>query len=206
MGVGALLDAVNVLPFWGYVGTWWPLALVVAGFLVILNDRTQYITAIALLLVGGVLQLNNLDIIEVDLWRVIWPVIIIAVGLSILVRRKGQAKNIKTQEQDDVSAVFAGNETVNKSQNYKGGKVTAIFGGVSIDLRDAKITKEATLDVFALCGGVELKVPREWKVKHKVLPILGGIESKAHSEKITDESPILYITGTVALGGVEVKS
>lgn len=206
VGVGALLDALNIIPFWGYVGTWWPLALVAAGLLVLLNDRSQYITAIALLLIGTVLQLNNLNVIDVDLWSVIWPVLIIAVGLSILVKRTGHPKNVKEHDNDEVSAIFAGNETINKSQNYLGGKATAIFGGVSIDLRDAKITKEATLDVFAVCGGIELKVPREWKVKHKVVPILGGVESKAHGDKITDKSPVLYITGTVALGGVEVKS
>lgn len=206
VGVGALLDAVNVFPFWEYAATWWPLAIIASGFLVLLSNRSQYITVIALLLVGTVLQLNKLNVIEVDLWRVIWPVIIIAVGLSILVKYKGNSKKVKTSDREEVSAVFAGNETINKSHDYKGGSATAIFGGVSIDLRDAKIVKEATLDVFALCGGIELKVPREWKVEHKVLPILGGIESKSHSEKITDSSPTLYITGTVALGGVEIKS
>ena len=206
VGVGALLDAFNILSFWSYMGTWWPLALVVAGLLVLLSNRRQYITATALIVGGLVLQLNALNVLEVNLWQVIWPVIIIAVGLSILLRPKGAPKNVQTKESDDISAVFAGNETINNSQNYMGGKVTAIFGGVSIDLRDAKIAKEATLDVFAVCGGIELKVPREWKVKHRVLPILGGIESKSHSDKVTDSSPILYITGTVALGGVEIKS
>jgi len=206
VGLGALLDAFHVLPFWTYVATWWPLSLIAASLLVLLSDRRQYITAIALALGGLVLQLNVLSVLEVNVWQIIWPVLIIAVGLSVLVKPKRDLNKIMTQDNDDISAVFSGNETINKSQNYTGGKATAIFGGISIDLRDAKIKKEATIDVFALCGGIELKVPREWKVKHRVLPILGGIESKAHSDKVTDASPVLYITGTVALGGVEVKS
>ena len=206
IGVGALLDALNVWPFWQYAGTWWPLSLVAAGLLVVLNDAKQYITALALITIGAMLQINNLDIIDINFWSIIWPVIIIAVGLSILVSRTGCPKNVKANDVDEVSAIFSGNESINNSKNYVGGRATAIFGGVSIDLRDAHITKEATIDVFALCGGIELKVPREWKVQHRVLPILGGVESKSHSEKVTDASPVLYVTGTVALGGVEIKS
>jgi len=205
-GIGALLDALNVFNFWEYAAIWWPIAVIVAGILVIIADRRQYITAGVLLIVGVILQLNELNILDVNVWGLIWPVIIIAIGVSVLINRAGRPTSAKIQDLETVSAVFSGSETINKSQDYKGGKTTAIFGGVVIDLRDAKIKKEATLEVFALCGGIELKVPREWKVQHSVLPILGGIESKSHSEKITDKSPTLYITGTVALGGVEIKS
>lgn len=206
VGFGALLDALNVISFWSFAGTWWPLAIVVGGVLTFIGNRQQYITALALVGIGAILQLDNLGVVDVEVWSILWPVIIIAVGLSVLVNRSQHSRQAKTQDINTISAVFASNETINKSQDYQGGKATAVFGGVSIDLRDAKIAKEATLEVFALCGGIELKVPREWKVEHKVFPILGGIESKAHSDKVTDKSPVLYITGTVALGGVDVKS
>jgi predicted membrane protein len=205
LGIGALLDALNLLPFWEHFGRFWPLLLIIGGILLFLNNYRQYITGIALVLIGTVLQLNSLDIVEVNIWSLIWPVIIIAVGLSIIVNRAGKAgKAVKTQDLDGISAIFAGNETINKSKNYQGGRATAVFGGVSIDLRDAVIKNEATLEVFALCGGIELKIPREWKVKHSVFPILGGVESKAHADD--DKAPTLYITGTVALGGVEVRN
>ena len=116
------------------------------------------------------------------------------------------SKATRIQDTDDVSAIFGGSETINTSKNYQGGKATAVFGGVVIDLRDAHIKKEATLNVFALCGGVEVKVPREWKIQPQVFPIIGGVESKSHSQKADDNAPVLIITGTVALGGVEVRS
>lgn len=205
LGVGALLDSLNVFDFWGQFGTWWPLLLVAGGLLIFLNDFRQYIAGLALVLVGTVLQLNNLDILEVNVWNLVWPVLIIAVGLSIIVNRAGKAaKQVKTQDLETVSAVFAGNETINKSKNYQGGRLTAVFGGVSIDLRDAVIKDSATLEVFALCGGIELRVPKDWKVQHSVFPVLGGVENKAHAEDA--KAPVLHITGTVALGGVEIKT
>jgi predicted membrane protein len=205
-GLGALLDAINVLPFWEHFGRWWPLIIIVIGLIVFINNYRQYITALALIVIGVFLQLGTLDIFDVNFWALFWPVVIIAIGLSIVINRRVTPKSIHTQDSDAISAIFGGSETINKSQNYKGGKATAIFGGVSIDLRDAVIKKQATLEVFALCGGIELKVPREWKVQHQAFPILGGIESKNHSDKAADDAPVLIIVGTVALGGVDVHS
>jgi predicted membrane protein len=204
LGVGALLDAMNVFHFWEHLGNWWPLLMIAGGILLFLANYRQYIGALALILIGIVLQLNTLEIISVNIWSLLWPVIIIAVGLSIVFNHAAKnRKSIHTQDLDAVSAVFGGNDSINKSKDYKGGKVTAVFGGVTIDLRDAVIKKEATIEVLTICGGVELKVPKGWTVKHSVFPILGGVENKVHSDD--PKAPVLYITGTLALGGVEIK-
>ena len=206
IGLGALLDAVGVFPFWATLRTWWPLGVIIVGLLVLANNIRQFIWG-GILIVGGILlQLRNLEIIDFNVWSLFWPAILIAVGVSILLNRSMTPKNAHSKDVDNLSAVFGGVETVNNSKNYKGGKASAIFGGVSLDLRDAKIDKEATIDVFALCGGVEIKVPREWKIQSHTFPILGGVETKNAGQKADDKSPILIITGTVALGGVEVKS
>lgn len=206
VGIAAFLDALNVINFWQHFGTWWPLALIAAGVLTFINDFRNFVWAIAMVVLGVLFQLRTLDVVDFNIFALIWPVIIIAIGVSVLINRSVSTKNIRVQDLDNVSAIFGGVETINKSSNYQGGKATAVFGGVSIDLRDADIKKEATLNVFAICGGVELKVPRHWKVQSQVFPILGGVESKAHSEDKSDKAPVLIITGTVALGGVEVRS
>lgn len=204
VGVGALLDGLTIINFWETFRTWWPTLLIGAGLLIFLSDMKQYITALAFAVVGGVILLNNLDYVDINLWNVIWPVVIIAIGLSIILNQTGKAhRNIRTQDLDSISAIFSGNDTSNKSQDYKGGKMTAVFGGITIDLRDAVIKDSATIEVFTVCGGIELKVPRNWHVKHSVFPILGGVESKAEG---TEKGPTLYINGTVALGGVEIKT
>lgn len=204
VGVLALLDALNIVSFWSQASTWWPLSLIMASLLVIVSDSRNYITAILLFVVGMIWQLNALGITDINLWQLIWPVIIIAVGLSVLMNRSKGAK-VRTQDTESISAFLAGSETVNKSEDYQGGKVNAVFGGVVIDLRDAKIKKEATIEVFTLCGGVELKVPRDWQVRQQVFPVLGGVETKSHTSEKTN-GPVLNIHGTVVLGGVEVHN
>lgn len=205
IGVGALLDSLQVLPFWGWFGTWWPSLLIVAALLVILNDLRSFVWSAALAFVGTVLLLRNFDVVDVNVFSLIWPAIIIAVGVSIMLNRANRTpKNASSQDVDNISAILGGAETRNQSQNYQGGKATAVLGGVTLDLRDAAIKKEATLNVFAFCGGIEIKVPKDWQVKSHVFPILGGVENKA-SDSQSKKGPVLIITGNVALGGVEVK-
>jgi predicted membrane protein len=205
-GLGSLLDALQVLPFWANIGTWWPIGLILIGGIILINNLNQFIWATIFIGSGALLQLERLGLVEVNFFALFWPVIIIGIGLSILFQKTMRPKNIKVQDLDDLTAIFGGSETVNSSKNYLGGKASAIFGGVTIDLRDAVIKKEATLNVFALCGGIELKVPREWKIKTEVFPILGGVESKSSSTAFKDDAPLLIVTGTAALGGIEIRS
>lgn len=79
------------------------------------------------------------------------------------------------------------------------------MGGAKLDLRKATIKKEATVEVFALCGGIELVVPREITVRNQTSAILGGVEDKSEREG-GKNAPVLYITGDVIMSGVEIKN
>ena len=207
LGVGALLDVLNVIPFWSWLGTWWPLILIVVALTLFVSDfRRNYIWALALVIIGVFIQLRNLDMIDFSVTELIFPVILIAIGLTIVLRVSNRnSVKLGTNDADDISAILSGSESKNKSQKYKGGKVTSIFGGAVLDLRDAKIDKEATLDLFVLCGGVEIKVPRDWKVIVRTANIAGGIEDKSEGAA-NDKGSVLIVTGTIALGGVEIKT
>lgn len=90
------------------------------------------------------------------------------------------------------------------SQNFKGGKMTAILGGGIIDLSGAKLAEgENTLELTSIMGGVSFRVPQDWKVIVNVHSIFGGFEDKRHYfnrvEIKTDA--VLIITGTVMMGG-----
>src|SRR6266511_2459578 len=49
---------------------------------------------------------------------------------------------------------------------------------VGVELREAHIDGEATVDAFALFGGVDILVPKDWRVSLSGTPILGGYEDK----------------------------
>lgn len=207
IGVSALLGALNIVPFWSWFGAWWPLLVIIGGIFVLLGDlRRNYLWGIVLLIVGGLLLFKAQGILDFSIFSLIVPIVIIAGGLSVLVHTKSRGGvNATSNDVDDISVIFSGSDSKNKSKSYEGGKITAVFGGAVLDLRDAKITKEATLDIFVACGGVELKVPRDWKVISKIAPIAGGVENKSEGSE-DHKGPVLVLTGTVTFGGVEIKT
>jgi predicted membrane protein len=104
------------------------------------------------------------------------------------------------------TAILSGVVRNNNSPDFRGGDATAIMGGCEINLRAANITPphEAALEVFAMWGGIVIKVPEDWTVIGKVDPILAGYHDKTVQPK--DESKRFVIRGSVVMGGIEVKN
>jgi len=105
-------------------------------------------------------------------------------------------------------AIMGGGDRIVRSQDFRGGEITAIMGGFAIDLRGAAIVGDsATINVFTLWGGVELKVPEDWSVVLSAVPILGGTTNSARAFRQGDQAAkTLIVQGTAIMGGVEVKN
>ncbi|HEY6051303.1 MAG TPA: LiaF domain-containing protein, partial [Thermoanaerobaculia bacterium] len=105
-------------------------------------------------------------------------------------------------------AIMGGGDRIVRSQDFRGGEITAIMGGFGIDLRGAAIAGDsATIHIFTLWGGVDLKVPEEWNVVMAGAPILGVFTNSAKSFRQGDAAAkTLYIRGAAIMGGVEVKN
>lgn len=184
---------------------WWPLFVVGAGLFIFIQNPRSYLWALLVTGVGVVLQLNQLNIVDINPWEFVWPAALILLGLSLVFHKSYASRNTSTKELDDLSAILAGSEQKNTSDDYKGSKVTAIMGGVKIDLRKATIKKEAVIDVFGFWGGVEIVVPRNVVVKKQIAAVLGGVEDKTDQD-VTKDAPVLRITGDVIMTGVEIKN
>ena len=91
------------------------------------------------------------------------------------------------------------------SPAFRGGDLTAVMGGCEIDLRQAEINGDAAIDVFAVWGGIEIRVPENWSVAFRVTPILGGVEDKTRPS-LGASAHRLTIRGVVVMGAVEVKN
>jgi len=102
------------------------------------------------------------------------------------------------------TAILGGIERTNNSSNFRHAEASALLGGVKLDFRDAVMEgNEATLDVQAIMGGVEIRVPRTWTVVNHVNSVLGGVEDHSRS---TDSGKRLVIDGTVLMGGLEISN
>lgn len=209
---GSVIAAVGAVLFMDFAGwvtageifaTWWPLLLVAAGAMALLANPRHWVMPTLLTGLGAAFLLQTTGVIEsVDL---VVPLALIFLGGAVIAGRGLGSR--ATVSADSISSfnAFSGSEIASHSQTFRGGSVGAIFGGTEIDLRDARPTPGAELDVFVAFGGAEVRVPEGWEVATKGIPIFGGFENVTTKEILPPNSPHLDINATVLFGGLEVK-
>ena len=80
------------------------------------------------------------------------------------------------------------------------------MGGCEVDLRQASIMNgPAVIDAFALWGGVEIKVPKDWSVTVKGIPVIGAYEDSTEPPAV-DTGQHLVVKGFAIMGGIEVTN
>jgi hypothetical protein len=210
---GAAILAAGVIGWLDHTGQlhasdyleWWPLVLIALG-LAHLPQR-QWITA-AVLAVLGLLFLPPLPFlphVRVAAILGVWPLLISAGGVTLIRQAlRPAAKDAARENSFHSVAVMGGVGRAVASSDFVGGDAVAIMGGCEINLAGAKITSEAVIDVLAFWGGIEIRVPRGWRVENQVLAILGGIVDKTERD-VPAGAPTLIIRGSAIMGGVEVK-
>ena len=193
----------------------WQMLLIAIGlFVVIGGNRT---TGLVLILIGGVFLLPEVIQIPYELRRMVWPLLLVGVGVILLLRHLGSSHEeriiegkSKSIDYFDDFIVFGGREIFVTSTNLLGGKTTSIFGGTEYDMRRTVLSQNgAVVDCLCLFGGCTFKVPPEWTVKNEMNTIFGGFADKRgsafHNDSAVDPSKILVLKGFTAFGGVEVK-
>ena len=179
---------------------WWTLFLIVPSVISLVR-REGIGTSFLILTLGVLMLLACQDVIEWStIWKIFVPLIIIVIGLSIIfANRKVKGKEIKANAKEYV-AIFSGvDEVINKIESDF--KITSVFGGVELDMRDVKLDSDLVIDCFTLFGGIDIRLPKDVKVEVNGLPIFGGVENKYrnHDAKVT-----FYINHTTIFGGVDL--
>jgi len=209
LGILFMLDNLSVIDMGDYVA-YWPALFIVLGIVKMLQPGTSSRAwGVVLVVVGGALLLRSFDLLSIR-FRDFWPLVLILVGGAMLwgtfSRKKNLAKGVADDSILNVKAILGGFKHTIISQDFGGGEVTAVMGGCELDLRQAVIRgEEAVINIFALWGGVELRVPDTWAVVIKGVPILGGFANETRTNASPDAKR-LVVTGSAIMGGVEVKN
>lgn len=202
-GVVALLVQLDVITadLGQIAADWWPLIVIGVGVAALVTVPRAWAGPTLIIGVGVLFLLQTLDLVEFSVWEILWPLAIILVGLALLTR-VGRAS-----EDDDVvnsTVMWWGSERRTRSQKFRGGSLTALMGGIELDLRAADIVDRAEIAVFVMWAGVEIKVPPTWRVHVSGLPLLGGWEDKT-TPPLDPNAPQLLVHVTAVMGGVEIK-
>lgn len=226
----------HFIPWW--VWTWQFLLITIGAFSLLTSDKVGpgvvLIGVGSVFLLSDVLPSTWPQFFNWFDGSVFWYLVIIIVGASLILKRRNDSQagpfrrhsrrpsfsgggddattiDIEDSANDyiDEVAIFGGGKKIYTSQNFKGGRVTAIFGGSEIDLTESQLAPGVIeIEVFAMFGGWTLVVPRHWQVKSDVVAVFGGISDKRKisADAMKDNTRQLIIKGFVMFGGGEIKS
>ncbi|HUI54439.1 MAG TPA: DUF5668 domain-containing protein [Bryobacteraceae bacterium] len=228
VGIGVLfllgnLHIVRAIDWFEY----WPVILIAVG-LVQLVDSCSSLGRVwggILLGVGGLFLADNLGYLPFSVGD-LWPLILIAVGLMLLFERTwgvrtwggrwfrdwnswhtfGGSKAYTGDVLHEVS-IFGGSRRTVAAQDFKGGRISSIFGGVVLDLTPAHIAGDsAVLDVAAVYGGVSIRIPTTWNAEVRGAGIFGGFSDRTDHPRPGPEVKRLIVRGAGIFGGVTIKN
>ena len=217
-GVFLIARNFNIFPYYleGVLFSWQTL-LIAIGLIILANGKNRT-TGFILITVGGVFMLPEIFDWGFHSRRLFWPVVFIIIGMFVLFRNRiegessAHGKGISADtggDYIDEVCIFSGCERRIGADNFKGGKITTIFGGAEINLLSSKLAPgKQYIEVNAIFGGTTFIVPPDWTVRIEVTAIFGGFADKRAlpAETMLDTGKELVIKGTVIFGGGEIKN
>lgn len=196
----------------------WPIVLIAAGVLRLSQGRSGRggVVGAVLVLVGVLLLLRALGLLYIG-WDVLAPALLIGGGVLLLLRSTGRgraaaAPGVRLEKDGDgasdamvnVLALLGGHRRRMSTPHFRGGEITVIMAGCDLDLREASIDSVAVLQVFALMGGIDIKVPTDWTVELEGMPVLGGFEDSTLHPRDTGKR--LIVRGYAIMGGLDLRN
>lgn len=220
--IGMILIASNfgIIPYhWKHILFSWEMILIIIG-VVMLAKNDGKPTGYILIGVGAFFLIPDLFYFRFDFVKLFWPLVIIFAGIALIgfgrnrEKWNGQFTGGRSRKDslhegyvDEVN-IFGGSNRKFIDQDFRGGKVTSIFGGSEIDLTQASLPEGShSLEVTCIFGGMSLIVPSDWSVILDVTSIFGGFSDKRVVLNTSGKSKgQLYIKGVALFGGGEIKS
>lgn len=189
---------------------WWTLFIIVPCFIGLFNEREWKTGNLIGLLIGVSLLLVTRGLLDLEIiMKMIIPIILICIGLSMIFNNtiKSQISKVVKEEKknglETIAATFSEQKIDKDDEEFKGVNLDSVFGGITLDLRKAKIKDKAVIDVSTIFGGAVIYVPQDVNVKIKSTPIFGGVTN--HSLKSKENKKTIYIEAFCLFGGVEIK-
>ena len=210
VGVIFGLNALEITDINIFFDGWWTLFIIVPCFIGLFKDKDKSGNLIGFI-IGLCLLLGCIDIIEFTLiWKLMIPAILVMIGLSFVFKDtlnskiKKEIKKLNKTETKEYCSCFSG-QTINfNNEEFTGCSISAVFGGVKCDLKNAIINDDVVINANSIFGGITIYVPENVNVKIGSTSIFGGV-SDERKNKTTDAKYTIYINATSMFGGVEIK-
>ncbi|MBR1377170.1 MAG: hypothetical protein IJ565_05135 [Bacilli bacterium] len=202
VGIILGLNAMGIANIEIFFNGWWTLFIIVPSFINIFREDHK-VSSFIWFIIGIILLLACNDLITYDLiWKLMLPVILVLIGLSIIF--KGNSEKVTDEEieklevNDTVCSMFK-EEIVKAPKKFDGVDLEAIFGSIKYDMSSVSLKKDALIKTCTVFGSVKIIVPKGVNVKMKKSGLFCDMLNKV---KITDEKNTIIIDAFTLFGSV----
>lgn len=193
--------------------TWWSLVIIAIAVLGIVHSGFRFWNVVFLLL-GGSIFIGKLGFLGRHLFFNFIALVIIIFGVRIIVRAvthgspqvktMGGSENRDSSDYPKYESVFSDFDVTNFSRSFKGAHISTIFAQMKVDLSEIAIQGNVVLDVSAVFGTLEIKLPRNISYQTKVTPVFGTFVNNAPAVQSMAGVPHIEIKGSAIFGSINL--
>jgi hypothetical protein len=104
------------------------------------------------------------------------------------------------------SACFSGVKRTVISKDFKGGRISNVFGSTELDLSSADINGTAILDLSLAFGEIVITVPCDWRIDADLSQFMATVEDNRDNVYQTNSmNKVLMLRGSSTCGLVEIQ-
>ena len=214
----------QVVGFW-YLGnlykSWWTLFLIIPGIAGIASSGFRFWN-VFLVFIGTWLLAEDQNWLGKNTWPYFLGAFLVIFGIYVMAgggrwhhgcdhshehdrhHHDGGPFSDDSSDFADYVSVFSSQSYRNRSQNFRGGKASSIFGGMTIDLREVKIGSTAFFEVNSVFGGLEVLVPKDVPLRVNVAPVFGTFYNDAEYVSPAAGQPCIEIKGASVFGSIRI--
>ncbi len=207
IGLGVIigLNALDITNIDLFFKGWWTLLIIIPSLIGLITESEKTWSLIGLL-VGIILLLGVNDIISFELIsKLILPLILIIVGVSLIfkdvISSKVKEEIKKAKRSNNIYSSSFGSKKMIIEDKFIGCEVNAVFGEYILDLTEAEINDNCLIKTSAIFGEVKIKVPEKVKVQTISTSILGSTDNN----KKKGDKPVIYVQAFNLFGGTDIK-
>ena len=193
---------------------WWTLIIVIPAFasVIVNKPHTFNVTflVIGIILLLGIQGIINLKVVYV----VITVTVIIAIGTACIIyyfkktKRENNPSSVTHTDNSD-NPLYHSFLTVadyrNISYNLKGLRGYSILGSLNIDLRDAQVSQDITINLNAYFGGLSFIAPDNVRVVLEKNNNVGFSLCNKNLMNTSEALPTVHIIAKTLFGGIDIK-
>lgn len=182
---------------------WWTLFIIIPSIIDLLFENHKS-TSLIFLILGILLLLASRDYVSyTNIFKIFICLVFIISGLKMIFKNHNKPKIKQEKDIPVYAGIFGGIEEKYSKNKFKGCKIISVFGGSTVDLRDAKIESDCIVEAISILGGSDLIVPDNVNVVVSGVALFGGCDNKKTNQD--NNKVTIYVEQVSIFGGLDIK-